>query len=316
MIATPSHGNLGDQAIVYAQRRFLADALPDFAVFEIQRYQYELTREKIQEMVRPSDVVVVDGGGSVGTLWPEENDKINDIVRRFADRTVLVFPQTAYFEDSELGRECERETAAAYRSNPNLVFFSRDQGTFETVSRLSSKTPNYYVPDIVPYIDDAPFGTDRCGVLLCLRDDKERALDEEAAKAIDFVLGDLGLTARRTSTVVAEPTRIHEGNRDAVLGVKWAEFSSSELVITDRLHGMFFSAITGTPCVALDNLSHKVSQGFEWIEGIPNVRLARTPDEIPVLAREALAAGPSRYSRAPLDPVYGQMREVIRRAVE
>lgn len=316
MIATPSHGNLGDQAIVYAQRRFLADALPDFAVFEIQRYQYELTREKIQEMVRPSDVVVVDGGGSVGTLWPEENDKINDIVRRFADRTVLVFPQTAYFEDSELGRECERETAAAYRSNPNLVFFSRDQGTFETVSRLSSKTPNYYVPDIVPYIDDAPFGTDRCGVLLCLRDDKERALDEEAAKAIDFVLGDLGLTARRTSTVVAEPTRIHEGNRDAVLGVKWAEFSSSELVITDRLHGMFFSAITGTPCVALDNLSHKVSQGFEWIEGIPNVRLARTPDEIPVLARETLAAGPSRYSRAPLDPVYGQMREVIRRAVE
>ncbi len=316
MISTPSHGNLGDQAIVYAQKRFLADTLPGFSVFEIQRYQYELARERIQGMVRPSDIVVVDGGGNVGTLWPEENDKINDIVSRFVDCSVLVFPQTAYFEDSELGRECERETAAAYRSNPNLVFFSRDQGTFETVSRLSSKTPNYYVPDIVPYIDDAPFGTDRCGVLLCLRDDKERALDEEAAKAIDFVLGDLGLTARRTSTVVAEPTRIHERNRDAVLGVKWAEFSSSELVITDRLHGMFFSAITGTPCVALDNLSHKVSQGFEWIEGIPNVRLARTPDEIPVLARETLAAGPSRYSRAPLDSVYGQMREVIRRAVE
>lgn len=39
-------------------------------------------------------------------------------------------------------------------------------------------------------------------------------------------------------------------------------------------------------------------------------------DQAIVLAREALAAGPHRYSRAPLDPVYGQMREVIRRAVE
>ena len=316
MISTPSHGNLGDQAIVYAQKRFLADTLPGFSVFEIQRYQYELARERIQGMVRPSDIVVVDGGGNVGTLWPEENDKINDIVSRFVDCSVLVFPQTAYFEDSERGRECERETAAVYRSNPNLVFFSRDRKTFEIVGRLTPDTPSYYVPDIVPYIDDAPFSAERSGALLCLRDDKERILDDKAAKTIDSVFVELGLQAGRTSTVVEEPTRIYEGNRDAVLGVKWAEFSSSELVITDRLHGMFFSAITGTPCVALDNLSHKVSQGFEWIEGIPNVRLARTPDEIPVLAREALAAGPSRYSRAPLDPVYGQMREVIRRAVE
>lgn len=316
MISTPSHGNLGDQAIVYAQKRFLADALPGFSVFEIQRYQYELTRKTIQSMVRPSDIIVVDGGGNVGTLWPEENDKINDIVSRFIDCSVLVFPQTAYFEDSERGQECERETAAVYRSNPNLVYFSRDRRTFETIGRLTPDTPNYYVPDIVPYINDAPFSTERSGALLCLRDDKERALDDEVVKTIDSVLVELGIQAGRTSTVVAEPTRIYEGNRDAILGAKWAEFSTSELVITDRLHGMFFSAITGTPCVALDNLSHKVSQGFEWIEGIPNVRLARTPDEIPVLTREALAAGPHRYSRAPLDPVYGQMREVIRRAVE
>ena len=316
MIATPSHGNLGDQAIVYAQRRFLTDALSDFAVFEIQRYQYELAREKIQEMVRPSDVVVVDGGGSVGTLWPEENDKINDIVRRFADRTVLVFPQTAYFEDSERGRKCKRETAAAYQSNPNLVYFSRDRSTFETVSRLSPEMPNYYVPDIVPYIDDAPFGAARYGALLCLRDDKERTLDNEAAKAIDFALGELELAAKRTSTVVDEPTRIYEGNRNVVLSAKWAEFSSAELVITDRLHGMFFSVITGTPCVALDNVSHKVSQGYEWIEGSPNVLLARTPDEIPFLARKVLDVGPCKYSRASLDSVYGQMREAVRRAVE
>lgn len=316
LIATPKHGNLGDQAIVLAQTEFLADNFPELGIFEIQRYQYELARERIQGMVRPSDIVVVDAGGNVGTLWPEENDKINDIVSRFVDCSVLVFPQTAYFEDSERGQECERETAAVYRSDPNLVYFSRDRRTFETIGRLTPDTPNYYVPDIVPYINDVPFSTERSGALLCLRDDKERALDAEVVKTIDSVLVELGIQAGRTSTVVAEPTRIYEGNRGAILSAKWAEFSTSELVITDRLHGMFFSAITGTPYVALDNLSHKISQGFESIEGIPDVRLAHTPDEIPVLAREALAAGPNRYSRAPLDPVYGQTREVIRRAVE
>lgn len=315
MIATPSHGNLGDQAIVYAQKRFLADALPNFSVFEIQRYQYELARERIQGMVRPSDIVVVDGGGNVGTLWPEENDKINDIISRFADRSVLVFPQTVYFEDSERGQECERVTAAAYRSNPNLVYFSRDRETFEIVGRLSPHTPNYYVPDIVTYIDDVPFSTERSGALLCLRDDKERVIDDEVAKTIDATFVELGLQIARTSTVVAEPTRIYERNRGVVLEAKWAEFSSAELVITDRLHGMFFSAITGTPCVALDNVSHKVSQGYEWIKGIPNVFLARTSDEIPGLAREALAAGPQRYSRASLDCIYAQMKDVVRDAV-
>ena len=316
MIATPSHGNLGDQAIVYAQRRFLADALPDFSVFEVQRYQYELAREKLQGMIRPSDVILVDGGGNVGTLWPEENDKINDIVRRFRDQTVLVFPQTAYFEDTEDGRSCEQETSAAYRSNPNLVYFSRDWGTFETIGELSPETPNQYMPDIVPYIENAPFSTERSGALLCLRDDKERTLSDGIAESIGRLLDELGFEARRTSTVVANPTRIHEGNRESVLAEKWVEFASASLVITDRLHGMFFSAITGTPCVAIDNVSHKVSQGYEWIREIPNVRLARTPDEISGLAREVLAVGPRKYSRVFLEPVYGRMREVVRRAVE
>ncbi len=316
LIATPSHGNLGDHAIVYAQRRFLADALPDFSLFEIQRYQYELAKDIIAEMVRPSDVIVVDGGGNVGTLWPEENDKINDIVCRFKDNSVLIFPQTAYFTDSEEGRECERQTAAAYRSNRNLIFFSRDKATFDIVSRLSSGTSNYYVPDIVPYINDAPFGYDRSGALLCLRDDKERTLDSEADKDICRALAELGLGVERTSTVVAEPTRIHEGNRDAVLGAKWNEFSSANLVVTDRLHGMFFAAITGTPCVAMDNVSRKVSQGYEWIKQMPNVRLAHTPDEIPSLAREVLAFGPRQYTRDALEPVFAQMRKAVRLAVE
>ena len=315
LISTPSHGNLGDQAIVYAQRRFLHDAIPDFKLFEIQRYQYERAKRKIERAVRPADVVIIDGGGNVGTLWPEENDKINDIISRFKNNRVFVFPQTAFFEEGEAGNACARETAAAYDSNAGLVFFSRDRKTFNKISELSPGTPNYYVPDIVLYINDALVASDRAGVLLCMRDDKEKTVDSGLGGFIEAALRDMGLEVRSTSTVVAEPTRIFQGNRDAVLRAKWGEFASSELVVTDRLHGMFFSAITGTPCVALDNVSSKVSQGYDWVRSIPNIKFAASTQDIPGLAREVMGVGPVYYDHAFLESQFEQMRTVVRSAL-
>lgn len=314
LISTPKHGNLGDQAIVLAQREFLADSFPDLAVFEIQRFQYELARERIAELVRPCDLIVIDGGGNVGTLWPEENEKMNDIIRRFSGNPVVVFPQTAYFADTDEGRECERRTAAAYASNPRLVFFSRDKATFEEVASMSPSTANIFVPDIVLY-HDASSRSERSGALICLRDDKERVVSEGASDALRGALEERGLAVSETSTVVSAPKRIYDGNRERLLSEKWFEFGSAEVVVTDRLHGMIFSAITGTPCVALDNVSRKVSQGSSWIRHVANIRVATSPEEVPALIDEVLAAGPRAYDRAPLATYHREMREAIERAL-
>ncbi len=315
LIATPIHGNLGDQAIVLAQREFFADRFPELAVFEISRFQYELAREEIAELVRPCDLVVIDGGGNVGTLWPEENDKMNDIVRRFARTPVAVFPQTAYFSDDEEGRACERATADAYAANPRLVFFSRDKATYEKIGAMAPAATNLFVPDIVLY-HDASGESERSGALLCLRNDKECAVGAGAADCLRAELAARGLAVRETDTVVFRPRRINESNRDEVLRGKWAEFGSAEVVVTDRLHGMIFSAITGTPCVALDNVSHKVSQGNEWISHIDNIKVARSLDEVPALLGEVLSAGPRAYDRAPLAPYHEVMGEAISRAID
>lgn len=314
LIATPKHGNLGDQAIVLSQREFLTDNFPELAVFEIQRFQYELACERIARLVRPYDLIVIDGGGNVGTLWPEENDKMNDIIRRFSGNPVVVFPQTAYFDNTDEGRECELRTAAAYTSNPRLVFFSRDKATYEKVASMSPSTVNLFVPDIVLY-HDATSSSSRSGALLCLRDDRERTVCESASIALHGALESRGLSVSETSTVVFAPKRIDEFNRVRTLSEKWAEFGSSEVVVTDRLHGMIFSAITGTPCVALDNVSHKVSQGNAWIRHIANIRVAASPEEVTALLDEVLAAGPCSYDRAPLSFYHREMREAIERAL-
>ena len=134
--------------------------------------------------------------------------------------------------------------------------------------------------------------------------------------AISSELEARGLSVRKISTVVEEPSYIGAKNRDAILETKWAEFRSAEVVVTDRLHGMIFSAITGTPCVALDNVSRKVSQGYEWVRHIVNIRVAASVDEVPALVDEVVAAGPCLYDRTPLDPYYDEMKAAIRSVVE
>ena len=313
LIATPTHGNLGDHAIVQAEKRFLGDL--GFGVIEVERFQYERLRGRIARAVRPRDLIVIDGGGNVGTLWPEENAKMNDIVVRFRDNPVVVFPPTAFFEDSELGRECRRDVASSYAKSPDLTFLSRDRATFEAMREVSPGTRNLYVPDIVLYLDESRDGCDRSGALLCLRDDKERALGDQAEASICSALTARGLTARRTSTVEACPARIDARSREAALDAKWDEFRSAEVVVTDRLHGMIFSAITGTPCVALDNVSRKVSQGHDWVRHIRNIKVADSPAGVPGLLDAVLEAGPCRYDRAPLDPYYDRIREVVLDAI-
>ena len=48
----------------------------------------------------------------------------------------------------------------------------------------------------------------------------------------------------------------------------FTDISSAELVVTDRLHGMVFCAITGTPCVVFPNDHHKIREAAKWFGGI------------------------------------------------
>ncbi len=50
-------------------------------------------------------------------------------------------------------------------------------------------------------------------------------------------------------------------------------------MVTDRLHGMVFSVITGTECIVLPTFNTKVVSAFEEIKDVSNLTLARTAEE-------------------------------------
>ncbi len=56
-------------------------------------------------------------------------------------------------------------------------------------------------------------------------------------------------------------------------------FAGSELVITDRLHGMVFAAVTETPCIVLNSRSHKIKGCYEWLKDTGYIMIADNVDE-------------------------------------
>ena len=60
--------------------------------------------------------------------------------------------------------------------------------------------------------------------------------------------------------------RVNIEDRERIVLKRLVLFASYDFVITDRLHGMIFSYICGTPCIAFDNKTHKVSGVYNsWL---------------------------------------------------
>ena len=312
-IATPRHGNLGDHAIVEAQYAFFADLGLSSRIAELSREEYLLIKKTLPRLVRPHDCIVIDGGGNVGTLWIEEEKKMRDIITRFPKNPIFIFPQTAFFEDSDFGRAQLAESVRVYSSHPDLTVFCRDEATYDLFCRSFPQVRARYVPDMVLYRSREMHLTRSGRVLLCARDDKERT--EESGKvqqAVQACLENAGVDYAFCSTVRAY--NIGKKDRANELHAFLKTLSAARLVVTDRLHGMLFCAVTATPCIALDNVSRKVSGGYAWVRHLPYIRLCTDAQSAARETEAFLRDTPTDtvYDNAPLEPYYAQMREIVR----
>ncbi|OFV71347.1 polysaccharide pyruvyl transferase family protein [Acetobacterium wieringae] len=271
LMATPCHGNLGDHAIVQAQYNLLSDVGLRDLIIEINNSNYEKYKDIIRKYTSSDDIIIIDGGGNLGTLWPHEDDKISEIINLFRFNKTVVFPQTCYYSNDSDGEKRLQKNKTIYSEHANLTICLRDKQSFDFAQRNFSSTKFIFVPDIVLYIDKVGRGSVRDGVLLCFRKDLEKvAADENINRIKDFIRNH-NIKYDETDTVINK--NVSKRTRDEELRKKWDQFSKSGLVITDRLHGMIFAAITGTPCIAIDNKSKKVSGVYEWISKLKNIKV-------------------------------------------
>ncbi len=278
LLLTPEHNNLGDHAIAEAQKQFLRDFFPEYYVYEINYMHFQYERKKLNAIVKQEDIIVISGGGYLGDVWPHDDEMVRSIVREYRDNQVVIFPQTIYYKDDSLS--IFEKTKSDYESHNNLLFCVRDTNSFELLQKLSlkGKSKVIFTPDMVLYFQIASLSCERKCVGVCFREDIEKRVNDELVQSIQSKLTNNNEIVVRFNTQLTYDVQVRE--RDNELKKMMQMYRTFKYIITDRLHAMLFAVITGTPCIALDNLTYKLSGVYPWIENLGYIWMAKSMKDV------------------------------------
>lgn len=265
LIGTPDHDNLGDYAILLSTKQFLQYLVPLYEIIEISEKSYWKLCDSLSKIITKEDIVILQGGGNLGDQYKYIEKIRRDAIKRFRNK-IFMFPQTIYFENTKKGYHELKKTQKIYSNNKKLVLMARERISYQIMKEEFPSLEVFLLPDIVlRYRFDKEL-LNREGILLCLRSDFEGKLSYDDKKYITNICRDYTLDISLTDTSIRQT--IKSESREDYLSNKLNQFSASSLVITDRLHGMVFAALTETPCIVLGNYNHKIFGVYQWIEDL------------------------------------------------
>lgn len=289
------YGNLGDVALTRALLQFAHQHLPSHQPYLLTAGRVYRDLKGVALASGPEDVVALIGGGNMGDLYPDLEEARLRVVRAFPRNRIVSFPQSIQFSGTAAGRRALARSRSTYEGHPRLEMFARDA---ESLLRMRKAFPGakvYSAPDTVLSMS-APTSSSRdISLMVCLRQDKEAGLSASRRAAILAALSTAHPGALLTDTLVSGP-RLDYPAYDRHLEMLLGQFARARCAVTDRLHGLIFSVITGTPCVVIENNNHKIRSLVEtWLPGLGSVRLLTNPEPAAVLAAIGeVVAAPAR----------------------
>lgn len=274
----PNHNNVGDNAIWLGEKAALKKIGVDIK-YQCDLYSY--SEKTLRKRLGDDGIVLLHGGGNLGSVWPEHQMFRERIIQSLSDRQIIQLPQSVHFDDNAHKMRF-KEIAKAHKS---LLILVRDHESLEIL-----RDPGLNVelcPDmalalgpvnrsIVPVVD----------VVWLARTDHESAghSDEKIAASmekVDWLYGEPGkFYSKSVMRVTVRIRRLVQKSfqksgflRDHVGGINsaffdalaWSRFnrgirilSRGKVVITDRLHGHILSTLLGKPQILLDNHYRKI----------------------------------------------------------
>lgn len=315
LINTPDYYNLGDHAIAMAERAFLKRNFKN-RIIEIGSRLCHSGKEIIHEYINEKDVLLITGGGYMGTLWAGNEEVIRNIVRTFKNNHIIIFPQSVFYGDSDKDREDLEKSKMIYNSHKKLLICSREEISYQLMRKMYPMCGHYLIPDMVLSLNapDTAKKVDRIG--FCLRSDKECILEQPDRDRLYEAAASSGLDIVHITNHSSPDSGIAHDNSEPHVYAKLAEYRSCRLIVTDRLHGMVFAAITSTPCIVLDNSYHK-NRGlyYTWLKDFDYITFVediKTMDA-PRIIMELLAMLPRYYDNSVFAGFYLKLADYISR---
>lgn len=294
VVGSPEHDNLGDHAITMAQMNFLRKAFPEYTLIEIVANRLMHNLKCLEQYSTTDDIFVLQGGGNFGIEYFREEEVRRKIITKFPNNKIILFPQTIFFGDTELGRKEFKKTQTLYSAHKDLTLVAREKTSYGLMKEGFKHNEVLLTPDIVMSLDITDPPKARSGALLCIRADKESIFSDQDKQKIQASCSKTFDHFTYSDTCVNHEVSIEE--REKELYTLWNQFKEAELVITDRLHGMIFAAITSTPCIALGNYNYKVVGSYEWIKHLGYIKFTNDLALIPDLIEELSQIEAPRYN--------------------
>lgn len=280
ILDTPYYDNLGDSAIVIAQILFLQKC--GFSRERIKLFPYNTPEEEFELLkkgIKTNCLICGVGGGNLGNQWYPLELARYKIINAFPRNPIVIFPQTIHFTKDADGEKA-KEKSKEYYNKQNVVLFTREQESYKQGKELYSNLNLYLSPDIVLSTTKKDFNikeSSRHGVLVVFRNDAEGCLNENDKSTILEYLKSNRIDYQFTDMIT--DMTVTDENRMELVSAKMQEFADAKIVITDRLHGMVFAALTETPCVVFSNYNHKVKGTYQWLMHLPYIKYVESVDK-------------------------------------
>lgn len=312
LIGSPIHGNLGDHLIAESEIEFLKKNYSK-NIIELPMLIYLQNRKKILSLIKEHDIIGVSGGGWLGSLWLHDEIAMRKIVQDFSNHKIIVFPQTTYYENNELGWEVFKQSKKIFSCHKDLHLFLRDKASYEFCLQnqlIGKYNKCYCVPDMALIFPiDISKDLEKDDILFCFRRDREKQISNESIQLLREYIWEKGNRTKDTTTVYLQEISLTIRKRE--LDKKFNEYAKAKLIITDRLHSMIFAALVGTPCIAFDNVTGKVSGIYEWIRELEYIKVVRNVEEAKVFIDKYLTSSYQYQYRIDMS-LFDQLVEVIK----
>ncbi|MEX5256849.1 polysaccharide pyruvyl transferase family protein [Kocuria arenosa] len=279
LLDTPRHRNLGDSLIWRGTLDYLHGLGHRFI------YQSDWGRHRDDDLRKLSDntVILLQGGGNFGDLYPLHDEFRRHIISTFPKRRIVLLPQTVFYTSPTAARAALRQ----YRQGENLTVLLRERTSIRFAEEAMAGMDVRFCYDLAlgaQIEQEVTSGGE--GVLVLARDDGEQATlsDVEVRPWADWDFRPLNQLAYKAATGVGAaykrfPTRVQDALYgpaqransmilDLNIAAAIAQFRNKDAVATDRLHAHVLSLLLGIPHAVTDNSYGKISSIFGEYTGM------------------------------------------------
>ncbi|MGB7756991.1 MAG: polysaccharide pyruvyl transferase family protein [Salinisphaera sp.] len=279
------YGNVGDLLIHKASDHFFQlnrNRILD--AYNLQNYAKALNKRLPREAI-----IVFQGGGNLGDLYPRHDRLRFDVLRAFPDHRAVILPQTAYYEN----KRSARDTVQAYCGFENLTVCLRDRRSLDLFLEAGAERIEL-LPDMAHVLDGSAFVAAACngarpvphGDLNFMRqpwrieDAQDEVcpfdlptievwnwpeyLTEREKRRIRFARKLHRWDGKRVHSSL--PWRLWRRSRDLILSRAVHFFAGHERIHTNRLHGGIFGLLCDRDIVFYDTGYGKLAGYYEtWL---------------------------------------------------